>query len=56
MIFHLNLILLFDLKKPVFFLFLAVELAKKHETRLHILHISTEKELALFNNKLPPSG
>ena len=32
---------------------LAVDLATKHETRLHILHISTEKELALFNNKLP---
>ena len=32
---------------------LAVELAKKHETRLHILHISTEKELALFDNKSP---
>ncbi len=28
---------------------LAVELAKKHGTRLHILHISTAKELALFN-------
>lgn len=27
---------------------LAVELAKKHGTRLHILHISTAKELALF--------
>ncbi|MEL6674085.1 MAG: dihydroorotase [Bacteroidota bacterium] len=26
----------------------AVALAKKHRTRLHILHISTEKELALF--------
>lgn len=31
----------------------AVELAKKHNTRLHILHISTAKELALFDNKLP---
>lgn len=31
----------------------AVELAKKHNTRLHILHISTAKELALFSNKLP---
>ena len=30
---------------------LAVELAKKHDTRLHILHISTAKELSLFNNK-----
>jgi dihydroorotase len=27
---------------------LAVELAKKHNTRLHVLHISTEKELELF--------
>ena len=27
---------------------LAMELAKKHDARLHILHISTEKELALF--------
>ena len=25
----------------------AVELAKKYQSRLHILHISTEKELAL---------
>jgi dihydroorotase len=31
----------------------AVELAKKHNTRLHILHISTEKELDLFSNKIP---
>ena len=30
---------------------LAVELAKEHQTRLHILHISTEKELSLFSNK-----
>jgi dihydroorotase len=29
---------------------MAVELAKKHNTRLHILHISTEKETHLFNN------
>lgn len=29
----------------------AVELAKKHNTRLHILHISTEKELELFSNE-----
>lgn len=27
---------------------LAVELAKKHGTRLHVLHLTTEKELALF--------
>ena len=32
---------------------LAVELAKKHNTRLHILHISTERELELFDNRLP---
>lgn len=32
---------------------LAVSLAKKHNTRLHILHISTEKELSLFDNSIP---
>jgi dihydroorotase len=32
---------------------LAVELAKKHNTRLHILHISTEEEIALFRNDIP---
>jgi dihydroorotase len=32
---------------------MAVELAKKHNTRLHILHISTARELSLFNNKIP---
>ncbi|MDZ4845221.1 MAG: dihydroorotase [Chitinophagales bacterium] len=31
----------------------AVALAKKHGTRLHILHISTAKELSLFENKTP---
>jgi dihydroorotase len=31
----------------------AVELAKKYNTRLHILHISTEKETGLFDNKTP---
>jgi dihydroorotase len=31
----------------------AVELAKKFNTRLHILHISTAKELSLFTNKIP---
>jgi dihydroorotase len=31
----------------------AVGLAKKHGTRLHILHISTAKELSLFDNTLP---
>ena len=30
----------------------AVSLARKHGTRLHILHISTEKELALFDNSI----
>ncbi len=29
----------------------AVELAKKYETRLHVLHISTAKELSLFSNE-----
>jgi dihydroorotase len=33
----------------------AVELAKKHNTRLHILHISTAKELELFRNDIPLS-
>jgi dihydroorotase len=33
--------------------FKAVQLAKKYNTRLHILHISTEKELQLFTNMLP---
>ncbi len=32
---------------------MAVRLAKKYNTRLHILHISTEKELSLFDNTLP---
>ncbi len=31
----------------------AVELAKKYGTRLHVLHLSTEKELALFQNDIP---
>ncbi|MEM9894800.1 MAG: dihydroorotase [Bacteroidota bacterium] len=31
----------------------AVELAKKHNTRLHILHISTGKETSLFTNEIP---
>lgn len=35
--------------------FKAVQLAKKHNTRLHILHISTERELQLFTNMLPLS-
>ncbi len=32
---------------------MAVRLAKKHGTRLHILHISTAKETELFDNHLP---
>ena len=32
---------------------LAIELAKKHKTRLHIFHISTAKELSHFTNDLP---
>jgi dihydroorotase len=32
---------------------MAVDLAKKHSARLHILHISTEKETHLFNNTTP---
>jgi dihydroorotase len=31
----------------------AVSLAKKHGTRLHILHISTAKETLLFDNSIP---
>jgi dihydroorotase len=31
----------------------AVNLAKKYNTRLHVLHISTEKELSLFDNSIP---
>ncbi len=34
---------------------MAVELAKKHGTRLHILHISTKDELDLFRNDIPLS-
>lgn len=33
--------------------FYAAQLAKKYGSRLHILHISTEKELQLFTNMLP---
>jgi dihydroorotase len=32
---------------------MAVNLAKKYNTRLHILHISSEKEISLFENNLP---
>lgn len=31
----------------------AVELARKHNTRLHILHLTTEDELALFDHDKP---
>jgi dihydroorotase len=34
---------------------LAVELAKRHNTRLHVLHISTKDELSLFRNDVPLS-
>jgi dihydroorotase len=34
---------------------LAISLAKKYNTRLHILHISTADELALFTNQIPLS-
>ena len=30
----------------------AVKLAHKHDTRLHVLHISTQRELSLFSNEL----
>ncbi len=32
---------------------LAVRLAKKHGTRLHVLHLTTKNELPLFSNELP---
>lgn len=32
---------------------LAIELAKRHNTRLHILHISTADEVKLFRNDIP---
>ncbi|MCP2802713.1 dihydroorotase, partial [Salmonella enterica subsp. enterica serovar Typhimurium] len=31
----------------------AVQLAKTYNTRLHVLHISTARELSLFNNTMP---
>ena len=31
----------------------AIQIAKKYNTRLHILHISTERELQLFTNMMP---
>jgi dihydroorotase len=33
--------------------FMAVQIAKRYNTRLHILHISTARELQLFSNMLP---
>lgn len=33
----------------------AIAIAKKHNTRLHILHISTGRETALFDNTIPLS-
>jgi len=33
----------------------AVELAKKHNSRLHVFHLSTEKEIELFDNTIPLS-
>lgn len=33
--------------------FTAVQLAKRHDSRLHILHISTARELQLFTNLFP---
>lgn len=33
--------------------FFAIQFAKKYKSRLHILHITTEKELQLFSNMLP---
>jgi dihydroorotase len=32
---------------------MAMELAKKHETRLHVFHLSTAKEMELFRNDIP---
>jgi len=32
---------------------LAVSLAKKYDTRLHVLHLSTAKEMELFDNTIP---
>lgn len=32
---------------------LAVELAEKHGTRLHVLHLSTAREMELFHNPIP---
>ncbi len=32
----------------------AIQFAKKHNSRLHVFHLSTEKELRLFTNLVPP--
>tara|TARA_E500000178_G_C17028589_1_gene759300 strand:+ start:1588 stop:2922 length:1335 start_codon:yes stop_codon:yes gene_type:complete len=32
---------------------LAIDLAKKYNSRLHILHISTKEEISFFSNKIP---
>ena len=32
---------------------MAIKLAKKHNTRLHVFHLSTKKEIDLFDNKTP---
>jgi dihydroorotase len=32
---------------------MAIELAKKHDTRLHVFHLSTAKEIKLFRNDIP---
>ena len=31
----------------------AIQFAKKHNSRLHVFHLTTEKEMALFSNMLP---
>ena len=32
---------------------MAIELAKKHDTRLHVFHLSSAKEMELFRNDIP---
>ncbi|HVM87760.1 MAG TPA: dihydroorotase [Puia sp.] len=34
--------------------FTAIQFAKKYNSRLHVLHLSTEKEMRLFTNLVPP--
>ncbi len=36
-----------------YIIFICCFFAKKYNSRLHILHISTEKELELFSNEIP---